>query len=345
MASPRSTRNQPKLAIILVHGGVGDFLFQLDLAKRLSLAGIKTLFLARTNHAFFRQLIDASDITRTSLMRADGIRYVLAVGFVLATSLMSRLAIVNSFNPTHLRLPTRIFYALARFFSARILICVHEHKAHLPYEQIPYKDEEMIWERNNRIVSHLTNESQTRGFPILSFAQQATSLSGEYLHIHMVGSALQKSYPPKKLLATLEALGPNYQILLTMTPGGEAWYMTEELRAYVAGHPHITFISKWFSFVEIISYIKGSKLFCTVNTGLLWVAVLLGKKIVVCDTYTDYEWNPLPYGNVTRLSHDYDEQGKLLHLVLGEHEDGTYFESMYRVSPKELASALRERYT
>ncbi|MES2931085.1 MAG: hypothetical protein V4682_00105 [Patescibacteria group bacterium] len=341
MARPRPSKNQ---AVIMVHGGVGDFLFQLDLAKRLGMTGINTLILARKNHAFFREIIAESNVSGIELARADGLRYLTATLRVFVRALIEKVVIVNSFNPTRLRLPTRVFYAIARLLSARVIICLHECKRDLPYEQILYKDREMIWERNNRIVEHLVHAPQTSGFPILSFTIEPMPLTGEYLHIHMVASALQKSYPPEKLLTALTILGPSYPILLTMTPKEEVWYMTDELRAYVANSAHITFISKRFSFVEICSYIAHAKVFCTVNTGLLWVALLLKKKVIVCDTYTDYEWNPVPYGSVTRLAHDHDEHGNSLHLALGEHEDGTFFESMYRVTGEELAEALATNF-
>lgn len=335
-----NSRSQKNLAVIMAHGGVGDFLFQLDLAKRLEVAGIDTLILARKNHRFFREIIASSNAAGITVVRADGMRYLAAIMSVFVRSLLRKVVIINSFNPTHLRLPTRAFYAAARLLSAHVVICLHAHNKDFPYEQILYKDEEMIWERNNRIVDHLVHAPQTSGFPILSFRQESVPLPGEYVHIHMVASALQKSYPPQKLLTALTILGARYPVLLSMTPDAEAWYMTDELRTYVANNAHVTFMSKRFSFVEICSYIAHSKVFCTVNTGLLWVALLLKKKVVVCDTYTDYEWNPVPYGNVTRLVHDYDEHGNSLHLALGEHEDGTFFESMYRVTGEELAEAI-----
>jgi len=308
------------------------------------MAGISTLILARKNHLFFQEIIAASDVPRVALVRADGVRYLTATFHVFVRALREKVVIINSFNPTLLRLPTRVFYAVARFLSARVIICLHQGKEDLTYEQILYKEKEMIWERNNRIVEHLVHSPQTAGFPVLSFKEESVPLTGEYLHIHMVASALEKSYPPAKLLRALTELGANYPILLTMTPKEEAWYMTDELRTFVENNAHITFMSKRFSFVEICSYISHAKVFCTVNTGLLWVALLLKKKVVVCDTYTDYEWNPVPYGGVTRLAHDYDEHGNSLHLALGEHEDGTFFESMYRVTGEELADALARNF-
>jgi ADP-heptose:LPS heptosyltransferase len=125
-----------------------------------------------------------------------------------------------------------------------------------------------------------------------------------------------------------------------MTPREAVWYVTNEMRDYVETHSNITLMVKQFSCKEITGIIKNAQVFCTVNTGLLWLGIMLDQKIVVCDTYTDFEWNPSPYKNVTRLAHDFDEQGKSLHLVTREYPDGIYFESMYRVEPKEVVQAL-----
>jgi hypothetical protein len=44
---------------------------------------------------------------------------------------------------------------------------------------------------------------------------------------------------------------------------------------------------------------------------------------------------------VIRLQHDHDEAGRSLHQVLAEHDDGTYYESMYRITGEECAAAVR----
>jgi len=222
---------------------------------------------------------------------------------------------------------------------------IHNFVHLAPEDQLEYLDDELIWQRNNRIVAHLTDTEYDEDFPILVFKKHAPSPYKDYVHIHPVGSLLQKSYPAKKLLAVLEILGRESNILLTMTPKEEAWYMTDELRSYLASHKNIVFISKKFSFKEISQYIVGAQVFCTVNTGLLWLAVMLSKKTVVCDTHTDHEWNPVHYGEVIRLAQDYDERGNSLHLKLEIHEDGTYFESMYRIKPEVVAEALTSSRT
>lgn len=324
----------------MVHGGVGDFLFQLDLAKRLATAGIHTLILVRKNHLFLTDIVQASNVQNVELVRADGLRYVAGLVRVWFLACVSRIAIINSFHATHLRLPTRLLYAVAHALSAEVIVCGKEHNSTTPYTQFVYKEHELIWQRNNRIVTYLQQSPFTEPFPVVSFATGTAFSSGAYIHIHPVGSVLQKSYPPKKLIAVLEGLGTTVPILLTLTPREEAWYVTDELRTYIAAHPHITLVSKRFSVTEIAGYIAHASVFCTVNTGLLWLALMLKQRVVVCDTFTDFEWNPLPYGNVTRLSRDTDEEGKSLHLVLGEHEDGTYYESMYRIAPEEVASTI-----
>lgn len=48
-------KKKEKISIIMSHGGVGDFLFQLDLAKRLELAGVRSIFLVRKNRFFFER--------------------------------------------------------------------------------------------------------------------------------------------------------------------------------------------------------------------------------------------------------------------------------------------------
>ncbi len=331
----------PSLAVLTVHGGFGDFLFQLDLAKRLESVGIPTRILARKNYLFFQDILAASNVGKTHIVRADGWRYVFAILSVWLRAVSSSIAIINSFHATKFRLPTRIYYALAHKLSAEVIISSTTGEVQSPYTQFVYADHELIWQRNNRIVSYLARTPVSEEFPVLTFATGEAPVYGSYLHIHPVGSLLQKSYPPKKLIAVLEALGPTHPIVLTLTPREERWYVTEELRAYIAAHPHITFISKQFSFAHLTGCVAHADVVCTVNTGILWLALIMGKRIVVCDTHTDFEWNPVAYGQVTRLSEDFDERGQSLHLKLVEHEDGTFYESMYRIEPEKVAEAIR----
>jgi putative flippase GtrA/ADP-heptose:LPS heptosyltransferase len=332
-----------RVAVIMAHGGLGDFLFQLDLAKRLELSDIKVLFVLRKNHSFLGSIADYGGVSAKRI-RADGLHYIFAIVFVWIKAIFGEVIIINSFHHELLRIPTRIFYRTSKILSARVLVCKKEFVKNLSYEQMLYVDEELIWQRNNRIVSYLTNRKIDYEFPIIQFETDKPLKDEKYIHIHPVGSLLQKSYPAHKLVSALKIIGKNEKILLTMTPKEESWYMTEELREYISKSTNIKFVSKFFSPLEIIDRIKGAKVFCTVNTGMLWVAIFLRKKVVVCDTYTDFEWNPLPYGDVIRLAHDYDENGNPLHLMLGEHEDGTYYESMYRVEPAVLAKAIRNVY-
>ena len=128
--------------------------------------------------------------------------------------------------------------------------------------------------------------------------------------------------------------------MFKLTPAEVSWYVTEELRDYLLTHDHVTLNVKYFHASEVISFMTAAKCFVTVNTGLLWLACMNNVKTIVIDTFTDFEWNPKPYAHVTRLSYDYDEDGKSLHLIKKHHEDGIYFESMYRVAPEEIAGAI-----
>lgn len=332
-------KDRAKIGVIMAHGGLGDFLFQLDLAKRLELSGVNVLFLLRKNHPFLGSVADYGEVSARKI-RADGIHYIFAIIFVWIKAIFSKAIIINSFHYEFLRLPTRIFYRTSKLLSARILVCKKKFVQNLPYEQISYIDKELIWQRNNRIVSYITGDKRNYQFPIIKPQISKPLKEGKYIHIHPVSSSLQKSYPVKNLISALETIGPQEEILLTMTPKEESWYVTGELRTYINKNKNITFLSNSFSFPEIVNYIKYSEVFCTVNTGVLWVAVMLGREVVVCDTHTDFEWNPLPYGNVKRLSHDYDENGLSLHLKLGKHEDGEYYESMYRISGEELGQVI-----
>ena len=265
--------------------------------------------------------------------------------YVWSICISRDVTIVNSFNSLFYRLPTKLFYSIAKLLSARVIVSKHDFQIKSPYEQVSYK-KEMIWERNARIVTSVFGDGESKAtFPVLDFVSKSPSIfkQGEYIHIHPVGSSFKKSYPSKKLLEILTNLIKDTHVLLTMTPGEESWYMTDELRNFIRNHKdRIVLDSRYFSAKEIISFIKNSKMFCTVNTGLLWFSALLGHKTIVLDTFTDYEWNPSPYKDVTRLAYDYDEHGKSLHLVTKEHEDGVYFESMYLISSHEVCEAIKK---
>lgn len=333
-----------KIIVMVAYGGVGEFLFQLDLAKRFENEGAFTLFLVKNRYSFFCDIAKESNLKNVLFIDAPGVKYYMYMFYIWAICISRDVTIVNSFNSLFYRLPTKLFYGIAKFLSARVITSKHSFQAGLPYEQVPYK-KEMIWERNARIVTSVFGDNESKAiFPVLGFVSKNSSIfkQDEYIHIHPVGSSFKKSYPSKKLLEVLMSLIKDTHVLLTMTPGEESWYMTDELRNFIRDNKdRVVLDSRYFSAKEIISYIKNSKMFCTVNTGLLWFSILLQHKTVVLDTFTDYEWNPSPYKDVTRLAYDYDEHGKSLHLVTKEHEDGVYFESMYLIKSEEVCEAIR----
>jgi ADP-heptose:LPS heptosyltransferase len=222
--------------------------------------------------------------------------------------------------------------------GARVIVSKHILDDSLQHEQVAYEEEQVIWKRNKRIVECVTGKVVEAGFPALHFDVDSPPYSN-YIHVHPVGSAPQKSYPAKKLISLLEKL-KNRQVVLTMTPKESVWYVSEELEAFLKENDNVRMIIKNFPFREIAGIISHADVFCTVNTGVLWLGLMLGQKIVVCDTFTDFEWNPKPYNNVIRLAHDYDEEGNSLHLVVREYPEGRYFSSMYLVSPEEIFEAI-----
>ncbi len=333
------------MVVMVAYGGIGEYLFQLDLAKRFEEIGIMSIILVRSKYTFFHEILHEAGDTSICLVNREGWRYYVYMPSVWLLCLMREVTIINSFNSLYYRLPTRIFYTIAKICSARVIVSKHE-KENLPYEQVPYK-QEMVWQRNNRIVEYVTGKSFTEGFPVLkfkSYKHPASSIqhqTGEkYIHIHPVGSILAKSYPVKKLIEVVKKLQDDHNIIITLTPSEEKWYVTNELRDFVKNNSNVEIIIKYFSIKEIISYIANASLFVTVNTGLLWLSLMLKQKTVVCDYFTEYEWNPKYYDNVTRLSHDTDENGNNLHHRMKKYDDGSYFESMYLITSEEVYDAI-----
>lgn len=325
-----------KVAILMAHGGVGDFLFQLDLAKRLEENGVPTIFLVRKNMRFLSDIVSKSNMARSGLWRADGVYYLLAILRVFVLAANKKVFVINPFHFTRLRFPTRVFYTIARFFSARVIVSQKTVERSLPYEQVPYMPNEPIWRRNIRITELVSNQVCPSVFPVLSFQYGEPFTKESYIHIHPVASSLVKSYPARKLEKLLSIVPADTPILVTITPKEESWYLNDGLRAFIASRKNITLVSRQFSLEEIAGFIRGARVFSTVNTGLLWLAIMLGQNVVVADTFTDTEWNPVLYPKVVRLCHEYDENGASLHLETRKHDDGTYFESMYRVEPEEI---------
>ncbi len=333
--------NRNNVVVMVAYGGVGEFLFQLDLAKRFEQAEYEVLFLVKSKYTFFCDIAKETDLEMVSFKDASGWKYFAYMPYIWWLSIIRNVTIVNSFNSLFYRFPTKVFYGVARLCSASVVVSKHTHKHSYLYTQVPYHDKEMIWQRNCRIVEFVTKKKSNSIFPIIKFTRYS-SLREKYIHIHPVGSSLQKSYPAKKLIAVLNHLvETNHTIVLTMTPSEERWYMTDELKHCINTHTkEIYYESKYFSAKEIITYIQNAEVFCTVNTGLLWLSILLSQKVVVLDIFTDYEWTPTPYTNVIRLGHDYDKNGESLHLITKSHEDGIYFESMYLITDTEAINAI-----
>ncbi len=337
MSRLREFLNRKKVVVMIAYGGVGEFLFQLDLAKRFEDVGITPIILAKGKYRFFNDILKEVESERICLGNGQGWRYFAYMPLVWGLSIFRQVIIVNSFNSLYYRLPTRMFYGISKLFTARVIVCKHKEE-NLPYEQIIYKDE-MVWERNSRIIEYITGKHFDKTFPVLKFKSSAKG-DEKYIHIHPVGSILKKSYPVKKLIEVVNELQKDNKVVITLTPSEEKWYVTDELRNFVENSTNVEMVIKYFSIKEIVSLISNAQVFCTVNTGLLWLSLMIGQKVVVCDYFTDYEWNPKYYNNVVRLSHDFDKEGNGLHHVEKEHEDGTYFESMYLVTPNEVYEAI-----
>lgn len=295
------SKTKLKTAVLMAHGGVGDFLFQIDLAKRLELVNIPVVILIRKNFSFLKEIIESGNLEKIKLVRANSWSYIKAVLFVWASSFSRKIFIINQFYFTKLSLPTRIFYKVADLLSATVVLCPEKHNEDFSYKQITYIEKELIWQRSNRIVSYVSGKEPNLGFPVLKFKTKHATNLGSYIHIHPIASNFSKSYPPEELIKLLKSIGGQAKIVISITPNAESWYLTEELRRYLASRKDIVFLNKKFSFVEISSMIYSAKLFCTVNTGLLWLAVILGQKVVVFDTKTHEEWNPEPYAGVFRF--------------------------------------------
>ena len=335
-----------KVVVMVAYGGVGEFLFQLDLAKRFESNQIQVLFLIKAKYTFFCDIAQQTNLTQTRLVDATLHRYYLLFPYIWALSFIGNITCVNSFNSLFYRWPTKLLYLIASLFGAQVIISRHKYERSLPYEQVPYADKEMIWQRNIRIVNYVTKNSPKNSteaiFPCLEFKQHVSN-QNDYIHIHPVGSSLKKSIPIKKLLDILNYLVEKNKIVISMTPNEERWYMTSELQDFIIkNNDKIECINRYFTAKEISSLIQNARLFFTVNTGLLWLGIMLKKKVLVFDTFTDYEWNPSPYAGVIRLSHDYNEKGESLHLVVCGHEDGVYFESMYAITFSEVKEAFKK---
>lgn len=326
-----------KVVVMIASGGVGEFLFQLDLAKRLEVEGINTVFFVKKKYILFSEIVQISTVKNAKLISLEKFKLIGLTRFKLLC-LFQSVILINSFNSIGFSFITRMLYFIVRFYEGRVLVCKKDIKDRTSFETLYYGDQEVIWERNNRIVEYITKNKSNLSFPIL-FSEKQKETIPPYIYIHPVGSNFSKSYPVKKLIK-LFSLRKDINWIFTVTPGEEKWYLTEELKNFLKENENITFQSKNFKADEVVSFMTGSKLFITVNTGLLWLAGMLEVKTIVADTFTDFEWNPSFCKNITRLSHDYDEKGESLHLVLKDYPDGKFFESMYLVEPEEINDAI-----
>lgn len=337
MTTPAETVRQKNTIIMIASGGVGEFLFQLDLAKRFEEKGISTIFFVKKRYMLFAQIVQLSTIKHAKLISFETFFIVGLMRFITTCALRS-ITLVNSFNSLSFSASTKVLYYTVKLFGGRVVVCKKDSHQKTSFETLYYKEGEVIWERNNHLVEYVTHKKSDLGFPFL-FTDKQRAVSVPYIYIHPVGSSFKKSYPVKKLME-LFLLRKDINWVFTVTPNEEKWYVTEELKKFLQENTHITFQSKNFSISEIISFMTASKAFITVNTGLLWLASMLETPTIVADTFTDFEWNPTFAKNVTRLAHDYDEEGKSLHLVEKTHVDGTFFESMYLVTPTEINKEL-----
>jgi ADP-heptose:LPS heptosyltransferase len=330
---------QTNTVVMIASGGVGEFLFQLDLAKRLEKEGVRTVFFIKKKFHMFAQMVQASNCTQVTCVSVETF-FVRGMLQFFATCISTRVTLVNSFNSLGFSAITKALYFVVQVTRGRVVVCKKDKHQKTPYETLYYKEGEVIWERNNRIVEYITHKESNLSFPVLfpSYTQRAVSVP--YIYIHPVGSSYKKSYPITKLMKLL-SLRKDINWVCTVTPSEEKWYVTEEFKVFLQNNPHVTFQSKYFSLSEVLSFMTASKAFITVNTGLLWLASMLTVPTIVIDTFTDFEWNPSFAHNVTRLAHDYDAQGNSLHLKEVKHEDGTFFESMYLVTPEEVNKALK----
>ncbi len=330
---------------IFSYGGLGEFLFQLDFAKRLELSGdFKIILVTRKNYTLFNELIHGSNLQETKLVSAPGIHFYIKGTSIVYRAFFNSVWVVNAFDVKHYRLMSLGLYNVLALFGGRVLLYAKDRRLlskNIYY--IPRDEKEMIWKRNVRanqiISSNLPVEA--KNFPVLSF-QVKPPLKKNYIHIHPVASIRERSYPPKKLIELVKLLTVNQDVLITYTPKEREWYLSSSEMEELASIPRVQIICQFLKPDVLMGYIKSSDVFCTMDTGLLWMALFLQKETVCFDIFTDYEWNPEPYGDtVIRLCHEYDESGASLFKKKREYEDGTFFESMYLITPQEAYGAVK----
>jgi hypothetical protein len=328
--------------LLINFGGVGEYIFQLDFSKRLEDAGkYKVIILTRKNYNLFQQFLQCSNLKYVQVKNGEGYRFFTHIFLTLALVPFRKISVINAFDVKGYSLLTRLFYRGVSILGGKVVLYGTDDRfRHKRIIFLPQDEREMIWKRNARIVRLLEPQYGSLVFPVVSLkGENPLGVSG-YIHFHVVASILAKSYPPQRTVDLIKGLSRDYSVVVTMTPREMEWYFTKD-QLNELQQKGVKVISKFFTASEIIGILQNSLLFCTVNTGLLWLARFLNKKTVVLDTFTDYEWNPAPYRNVIRLGHDLDAAGHSLHSVKTFHPEGEFFESLYLISLEEAEKAIR----
>ncbi len=317
-------------------------MFQLDLSKRLEEAGVKSVvILTRTNYNLFSQFLQVSNLSRTYIYNGHGKKFFWKALIIVCGCAFSSVSVINAFDVKSYSLYTRLFYLSLTLLGGEVFLYGYDKRLEKKRVYFLKRDEkEMIWRRNIRIVKALQPSYESSAFPAVRLTGESIIAQKNYIHIHVVASALVKSFPPQRTIELVRKLSQENDVIISMTPKEELWYFNQAQIEDIRMLKRVTILSKQFTASQITGLIQGSKLFCTVNTGLLWLSRLLDKKTVVFDSATDYEWNPEPYHNVTRVCHDYDENGKPLLSVKASYPDGVFFTSMYLITLEEALEAV-----
>src|SRR3989344_6283320 len=90
--------NRKKVVVMVAYGGVGEFLFQIDLAKRFEQLGINSIILVKSKYTFFRDIVQEVENNHICLVNRQGWRYFIFMPSVWLLCLMRQVIIINSFN-------------------------------------------------------------------------------------------------------------------------------------------------------------------------------------------------------------------------------------------------------
>ena len=190
--------DKPQVVVMFASGGVGEFLFQLDLARRFDIVGVPVYIFVKKRYMLFAQMIQLSTLQHSKLISLESgvLRGLLEYVWLCISK---KIIVVNSFNSLHFGIVTKCLYAYALLTRNRVVVSKKDIDQVSFLETIPYEQEEMIWKRSNRIVKYITGTASSVSFPIL-FTDTNRTVSVPYIHIHPVGSTKEKSYPVKKLI-------------------------------------------------------------------------------------------------------------------------------------------------